>query len=179
MALETVTYVFPGPDRAGDIARVHVASWREAYAGIVPDPVLANLDETDRAASWRSYLELPDFFTVLAEAGGAPVGFIHTGPLSEPLVEGANGHIYTLYILNRHHRRGIGRRFLGMSARHLLGQGGRALSVCVLTKSEGARAFYEAMGAHFVRPSTVIWDGHTIDESIYLFENLPELALFA
>jgi ribosomal protein S18 acetylase RimI-like enzyme len=179
MDSETVTFLSPGPDRAGDIARVHVASWREAYAGLIPADVLANVDLADRAARWRSYLGAGGYPTFLALVAGEPAGFIRTGQQGEPLCEGADGHIYALYVLQRFHRRGIGRRLMGLAAAEWLQQGRKSFSVGVLTANQGACAFYEALGAGFVRPDTYDWDGHVLDESIYVFENLPELALFA
>lgn len=170
------------PARPGDaepIARLHVASWREAYAGIVPPEILARVDEADRIARWRDYLEAPGYPTFLAEVDGEAAGFIRSGPVAEPVVRGADGHIFALYILKRHHRRGVGRRLLGLVARSWLGQGARALSVGVLSANQPARAFYESMGARFARQDIYEWDGHSLAESIYLFENLEELSRFA
>lgn len=98
------------------IARLHVASWLETYAGIVPASVLDNVDVEDRIARWRGYLD-GDGVTVLAEVEGAAAGFIRAGALPEPLVDGADGHIFALYVLRRHHRQGIGRRLLGLAAK--------------------------------------------------------------
>ena len=69
--------------------------------------------------------------------------------------------------------------FLGLAANQWLEQGGRALSVDVLTQNRKARAFYAAMGARFVRNDLYHWDGHALDETIYLFDNLAQLARFA
>jgi hypothetical protein len=49
----------------------------------------------------------------------------------------------------------------------------------VLRANGPARAFYEAMGGRFIRDDVYNWDGNALDECIYLFENLPELARFA
>jgi hypothetical protein len=68
---------------------------------------------------------------------------------------------------------------MGMAARAWLDRGGRVMSVGVLTANHGARTFYEALGARFVRPDTYQWHGHALDESIYIFENLGQLAHFA
>jgi hypothetical protein len=76
MALETVTYLFPGPDRAGDNARVHVASWREAYAGIVPDELIVSVDMADRTTRWRGYPAQSGNATFLAEAAGKGLSVI-------------------------------------------------------------------------------------------------------
>ena len=82
-------------------------------------------------------------------------------------------------ILQRFHRRGIGRRLMGLAAAEWLQQEGKSFSVGVLTANQPARAFYEALGATFVRPDIYQWHGHALDESIYIFENLDQLARFA
>ncbi len=56
----------PGDARA--IAGVHVASWRAAYAGLMPDTVLAGLSVEERTASWTRLLAEPGQHTLVVEA---------------------------------------------------------------------------------------------------------------
>lgn len=35
-----------------ELGRMHVATWRAAYTGIVPDEILDGLDARDRARRW-------------------------------------------------------------------------------------------------------------------------------
>lgn len=176
MNTQHIIYQAPGADDAAAIAHLHIDSWREAYTGMIPPGILENADMADRTARWRGYLEAAGSPTWLARVDGAPAGFIRAGPLKEPLAEGGDGHIFALYILERFQRRGIGRGLTGLAARDWLALGGRALSVGVLTANLKGRAFYEALGARFVRPDVYPWHGHNLDESIYIFENLEELA---
>ena len=55
-------------------AHAHVEAWRESYAGLVPDAVLAALDPHVRAAMWRDVLAKGGAVH-LAERDGAIVGF--------------------------------------------------------------------------------------------------------
>lgn len=173
-----IIYRIPTIADAETIAGLHVASWREAYGGIVPREVLDRVDMADRVARWRQYLAGTGM-TFLVEAGEEAAGFIRAGTPAEPLAEGADGHIFALYVLERHHRRGIGRSLLGRVAAKWQGCGGQALSVGVLAANARAVAFYEALGACFERADTYSWDGHDLPESIYVFRNLAELARFA
>jgi ribosomal protein S18 acetylase RimI-like enzyme len=136
-----VTYTLPGPADAEAIARLHLESWRETYEGMIPPVMLADADLADRTARWRSYLDISGYPTFLAQAEGAAAGFIRAGRLGESLAEGADGHIYALYILQRFHRRGIGRKLMGLAAEAWLQQGGKAFSVGVVSANLGARAF--------------------------------------
>lgn len=174
-----ITYRIPNVSDAGAIAHLHVACWREAYAGIVPIEILDHVDMADRTARWEQHLGKPTARAFLAEVAGEAAGFIHRGVLDQPLVEGADGHLNALYLLQRFHRRGIGRRLMGLAAADWLAQGGTALSVGVLTANRPAVAFYEALGARFVRPDTYRWHGHDLPESIYVFCNLDALSRFA
>jgi ribosomal protein S18 acetylase RimI-like enzyme len=174
----TLGYRVPTIADAEAIARLHVASWREAYAGIVPQSVLDTVDLGDRIARWRGYLA-GDGVTILAEAEGAAAGFIRAGAPAEPMAEAADGHIFALYIRAKHHRQGIGRKLVALAAAAWLRRGGRALSVGVLTGNAPAVAFYEALGASFAQADTYSWDGHSLPESIYVFRNLEDLARLA
>ena len=174
----TPAYRVPTVGDAEAIARLHVASWREAYAAIVPQAVLDAVDMAERLARWQEHLA-GDGVTFLAEVDGAAAGFIRAGRPAEPLVAGADGHIFALYVRERYHRRGIGRGLLARAAAKWRGHGGEALSVGVLTANARAVAFYEALGARFAVAGTYRWDGHDLPESIYVFNNLAEIAGFA
>jgi ribosomal protein S18 acetylase RimI-like enzyme len=171
-----VSCEIPSPEDAETIASLHIASWREAYTGMIPPGILETVDMADRTARWRSYLQVEGSPTYLARVDGEAAGFIRAGPVREPVAEGADGHIFALYILKRFHRRGIGRRLIGLAARDWLRQGGKALSVGVLTANQPGVAFYEALGARFVRPDVYPWHGHNLAETIYVFDRLEELA---
>ncbi|PZF78600.1 GNAT family N-acetyltransferase [Aestuariivirga litoralis] len=174
-----VTFRIPTVADAGAIAHLHVACWREAYAGIVPVSILDQVDMADRTARWEGHLRNPAAQAFLAEVAGEPAGFIHRGVLDQPLAEGADGHVFALYLLQRFHRRGIGRHLVGLAAADWLARGGRALSLGVLSANQPAVAFYEALGARFVRPDSYLWHGHSLPESIYVFEDLAGLSRFA
>ncbi len=174
-----ITYRIPTVADAEAIARLHVASWREAYRGIVPDSVLDNVDVDDRIARWSGYLAVEGMVTFLAERAGAAAGFIRAGRPGDAFVEGADGHVFALYVLRRHHRQGIGRGLLARAAAQWLAGGGRALSVGVLTENTPAVAFYQGVGARFARAETYRWDGHELPESLYVFSNLEDLARLA
>jgi hypothetical protein len=68
-------------DDARAIAEVHVASWRWAYRGQVPDGILDSLSVDEREANWERSLSREEVgVTVAIDAAGAVVGFVETGP---------------------------------------------------------------------------------------------------
>lgn len=66
-------------DDAGQLGAVHVASWRETYAGILPDDMLAALSLEARSAMWAKILGNPSSFAETAvyviEEDASMVGF--------------------------------------------------------------------------------------------------------
>jgi hypothetical protein len=70
----------PGDARA--IAEVHVASWRHAYRGLLPDDYLDRLSVEERERTRREHLEDPSsgWGTLVVDDGGRVVGFSTYGP---------------------------------------------------------------------------------------------------
>ncbi len=105
------------PADAEAIARVHVAAWRSTYRGLLPDDLLANLSEADRARYWRDQTEAigtdATRGTVLVAEGedGTVVGFASAGPEREPDA-GFDAELYAIYLLEDHQGRGLGRRLV-------------------------------------------------------------------
>ena len=66
-------------DDAAGIARVHVAAWREAYAGRMPADFLASLDVERRARGWATILSAGESDAFVAERNGEIVGWATAG----------------------------------------------------------------------------------------------------
>ena len=99
--------------RASDaegLARVQVASWRAAFAGLVPDAVIAELTSEEAvgqfAERWRDAISAPPTSKhrvhVAIEKPGEPeiLGFAAAGPTTdEDLWPGTDGELYELHVL--------------------------------------------------------------------------------
>ncbi|MGJ0506185.1 MAG: GNAT family N-acetyltransferase [Methylocystis sp.] len=141
-----------GAADAARIAGIHVAAWRETYAGMMPAATLAGLDVPEWTERWQAKLSDPDpaAATFLAfDESGAAAGFgACRRQASEKLAPlGFSGEIASIYLLRRIQRRGAGRRLLRAMAAHLLEQGCDSASVWVFRDAPHARRFYEALGA--------------------------------
>jgi ribosomal protein S18 acetylase RimI-like enzyme len=137
-------------DAAG-IARVHVASWRTTYAGLIPDETLANLSEARRAEGWQESIHREANYVFIAVDGDEIVGFAAGGPEREDTLRESDGmafdgELYAIYILDEYQGRGIGRKLFLMVAEALFMAGFHRMLLWVLTKNEAGRRFYEAMG---------------------------------
>ena len=148
----TVTVRAATAHDAGAIAQVHVTAWRSAYAGIVPDAVLARLDVSRRADQWHTRLERGARDVVLvAEADGEVCGFVsaRTRRDAEDASSGAagtEGEVEAIYVDPRRWRRGVGRALLEAAAGRLALAGCSAATLWVLVDNGRARRFYERFG---------------------------------
>ena len=143
------------PARATDadqVAAVHVASWRWAYAGLLPAEELAGLSVTERADRWRARLagtgtgRTDRGATFVADLDGRVVGFVTVGPgrahVRGPLV----GELYAIYLEREMAGTGTGRRLHDAGVGWLAEKGWTQGLLWVLRDNVRARRFYELCG---------------------------------
>jgi ribosomal protein S18 acetylase RimI-like enzyme len=135
-------------DDAEGIAAVQIATWRDAYAGLLPGEILASLDAGAWAERWRGRLAAPAgaVFTLVFEADGRVRGFVSGGPSRDEL---PGGEVYAIYVDPACQGRGAGRRLLAAATRLLADAGFAAASLWVLAGNQPARGFYESQGWRF------------------------------
>lgn len=130
------------------IGEVHVAAWRETYAGLLPDETLAGLSPRRRADMWRRWLDAddPDRLLLVAEdaEGVAALAACRRLPPADPL--GTDGEVTAIYVLRRAQRRGVGRELMGRLFSFMATRGLGSAGLWVLRENEGARAFYRGLG---------------------------------
>ena len=133
------------PGDAQPIATVHVATWQDAYAGLLPDEFLAGLDVTEWAGRWRDRLAAAaeGMFTLVFEVGGRMQGFVSGGPSRD---EFPSGEVYAIYVDPACQGRGAGGRLLAAATRLLADAGFTEASLWVLSGNHRARGFYESQG---------------------------------
>ena len=134
------------------MAKVRIASWRETYPGLLPEPMLARLSIADEAIRWQRMLDRPRAWggavSFVADQRGSLVGY---GSCSEQRAlllrdRGFTGEISELYVLRCAQRQGAGSGLMKAMAGALLGRGHRAMSLWVLDRNMVARRFYESLG---------------------------------
>lgn len=155
------------------IARVHVATWRSTYPGLIPDSILVGLNEDRHAAMWRRATGQPggrDVVYVAEAAGEGVVGFASCGARRVDGLPYA-GEIYTLYVQQDHQNRHVGRRLLKRCFRSLLMRGYPSALVWVLATNP-ARFFYQSLGGARVATRTEALWGVLMDEAAYGWRDL-------
>ncbi len=139
------------------IAAVHVAAWRETYAGLMAAEVLAGLSVDERSARWRCILGAPDpaigtaAFVACAPSDSV-VGFGSCGrQRSQELADaGFGGEFQAIYVLRAAQHRGVGRALMATMARDLASRCLQGGALWVLEGNQSARGFYEALGGRVV-----------------------------
>ena len=142
--LDDVTIRTATPDDARSIARVHIASWREAYAGIIPDEYLASLDVAAREQRWNDILGDSTWTTWIAEIAQRTVGFASLGPSRDEDAEPGDLELYAIYLDPEAWGRGVARDLM----RTLLAAvpPTTPVSLWVLADNNRARHFYRRHG---------------------------------
>ncbi|ALG12905.1 GNAT family N-acetyltransferase [Kibdelosporangium phytohabitans] len=144
------------PDDIDQIARIQVETWRAAYASLLPDEVLAGLDQAEIAEVWQQTVKQGDATVHVATEGTWTVGFCAAGPAPDTEVADADGTlpddagsvgmIATLLVEPRWGRRGHGGRLLASAAAGLRATGKSRGVVWVPENDDVSVAFYERAG---------------------------------
>jgi hypothetical protein len=175
------------PARTADsaaIGAVHVAAWRSAYPGILPDAYLARMSARRQAANYDHAIRAGQGVHVAVASGtdagpaGGParvVGFV-TGGRARGEFAGrlADGEIETLYVLDDWRERGIGRRLMRAAAANLAALGCGSAMVWVL-RDNPARWFYARLGGVSAAEGTVRVGGSPVVQTAYGWSPIDRL----
>ena len=134
------------PNDAHQIAHVHVQCWREAYRGIIPDDYLSSLKTEPREAMWTRALNAgkPVF---VATDNEEIIGFANGG--NNKKQDGYQGELFTCYLLQEYHRKGVGTKLFDAVKTDLEERGLLHFTTWVLADNPACR-FYEAKGGKVI-----------------------------
>ncbi|MFL6075161.1 MAG: GNAT family N-acetyltransferase [Mycobacteriales bacterium] len=129
------------PADAGALSSVMRAAWRHGYPGVVPDRVLAGVDQLFDAAWFTGLLAEGGFRTVVS---GDPItGFVRYGPYPD---DTALGYIAALYVHPSAAGHGLGRHLLDHALAALAAAGHRTALLWVFEPNTRARQLYARAG---------------------------------
>jgi ribosomal protein S18 acetylase RimI-like enzyme len=167
------------PKDAAAIGRVHVETWRSAYAGLLPDAMLARMSGWRQTAWWSRALGDPaeqrGIFVADDEEMGV-VGFGSCGAVRE-IPEGLNGteqrvgEVFTLYVESDFQDQGLGRRLLDAMFRQLHADGFDTAILWMLAANP-TRFFYEGLGGAVVGHRLDRMSGTEVEEVAYAWRDL-------
>ena len=155
------------------LARVHIQSWQESYAGLLPQDYLDQLPSelNGRIDNWKSTLEIPNRFVWVAEGERGIVGFVLFGPPRDKNKEGYI-EVGAIYLLASEKGKKVGFSLLSAGFNKMRALGYKK-AYCWVLENNPTIKFYERTGAQF--SSQVKHDeisGKSINELAYHWEDL-------
>lgn len=154
------------PEDAAAIARVHLASWKTTYPGIIAQEYIDGLRVEDGAARWVTRLTEKKAIILVAENESEDqagvFGFAAGGSIVHP-VDGYEGELAAIYMLASHQRKGTGAALVRQMASELRRQGFRNMVVWVLRENP-ACGFYQRMGGVQVAEQPIEIGGKVLPE---------------
>lgn len=156
------------------IARVHVASWRSTYRGLLASDFLASLSESNYTDRWRRVITEGASKVYVAEDAGEVVGFA-SGGRERAGETGYEGELYAIYVVDSAQRRGFGRELVRATVEGLRELGFDDMIIWVLRDNQPARAFYERLGGVYVRAQPITIGLDTIEEVSYGWRRLEDV----
>jgi GNAT superfamily N-acetyltransferase len=159
---------------ADAIARVHVASWRTTYRGLLPDDFLDSLDAKTYAERWSRILAEGSSRVYVASGGDEVVGFA-SGGRERAGESGFAGELYAIYVLQEAQGGGHGRRLVEAVVGGLRELGLPDMIVWVLRDNAGARQFYERLGGVYVRTQPITIGPALLQEVSYGWRSLADV----
>lgn len=135
------------PADAPGIAAVHVQSWRETYAGLMPADFLDRMTGADmqarREAFWAQDITAGQDVVRVAEADGTVIAFASAGEARDH--PGFDSELFTLYALRAAQGHGTGLALLHAVAAALRERGARSMALWVLDVNP-TRSWYARRG---------------------------------
>lgn len=162
---------------AHDLAYVHVSSWQTTYRGIMPDEIFDKLTVENRAKFWARVIEedRENEALLLAEDATKILGFVSGGKAREDAVEGYDGELYAIYLLQSVQGKGIGRKLIEAFAEQMHQKGYQSMILWVLADNPESRGFYEHMGGKVVAEGTYEIAGATLKTVAYGWPDILSL----
>ncbi len=137
------------PADAPAISRIHVTSWRETYAGLMPDDFLERMTGEDmrqqREENWQRTISQELETVLVAEQDGIIVAFASAGAARDH--PGYEAELMTLYALKSVQGQGLGRALFGELVQTLRADGTQNLALWVLDANP-TRGWYLRQGGH-------------------------------
>lgn len=132
------------PNDARAIGLTQIASWRSAYAHIMPAEYLAAFTDEEQQSDWLEILSGdPPPMVYVAQSDSGVVGFA-LGALES--FGGYDGELSVLHIHPDYRNQGIGRVLFAAIADALKIKGCRSMYLWTLRENTGAQRFYERLG---------------------------------
>ena len=128
------------------IAILHVKTWQDAYADILPAEHLKTLSVEKRQAMWREAIEYSEPQVQVATVGGEIVGFVGYDRSRDPKSKPTTGEVWAMYVASSHWGKGVGLALWDAAREGLLEEGCTNVTLWAMLRNERALRFYGLAG---------------------------------
>lgn len=125
------------------IADIHVATWKTAYTGLMPDNFLLAMTPEKRLAYWREAIEYSEPQTLVAVDDNSVVGFVGFDRSRDVESRATVGEIWALYVTPAHWRQGAGVALWDGARDGLKDEGCTQVTAWVLLGNAPGLSFFE------------------------------------
>ncbi len=157
---------------AFEIANVHIASWRSAYKGILPNEYLAQLSVDKRTAAWEKlFTNLKKSCIYVGEDEDKTVAFASAGHARDKDVK-FEGELYAIYADPDYYGSGFGRALFERCVEHIKKEDLSDLYCWVLADNKIGTDFYKRVGGKIVKDREKVIEraGAKLKEIMYGWE---------
>jgi RimJ/RimL family protein N-acetyltransferase len=136
------------------VAQVHIAAWKAAYTGLMPDEHLNSHTLEKRQAFWREAIEFSEPQLLVAEdEDGKLVGFCGFDRSRDKATPSTTGEIWAFYAEPALWDEGVGLALWDATLEACIEEGFTLLTLWVLLRNERALRFFELAGFKRDMPS--------------------------
>ena len=155
-------------DQSGEIAKVCILTWQDAYRGIVLDEFLDSMTPDRHEKIMRENLRNGSEDIFVAVENEKIVGFI---ALRKQGSEGYDTEIPAIYILPEYQGYGVGKRLFEKAFETIKGYGFKSVILWVL-EDNSAVNFYKKMGGKVKKKSTRTIGSQTLNILGFVWEDI-------
>jgi len=157
------------------IAQVQVDSYQTAYAGLFPEPYLAQFSYEEQTQDWREWLTtLSDEVLLVAVSPKEPVLGYVLARAGQDIYPGYDAEIMALHVRRSYQGRGIGSALLKAAVVQLLEWECRSVMLWTL-QGNPIRQWYERLGGKVLGEKSYLVGGWEIVEIAYGWETISSL----
>jgi len=131
------------------LAALHVLAWQQAYAGLLPQEFLNELDTDNRCEMWTQSLQNKDVSVFLDFDDNTLIGFAACGICNDIDAIPAWGELGALYYLQSYWGTGRAANLYQQAIDHLRASGNSTATLWVLDANARGIAFYQKHGFKF------------------------------
>jgi GNAT superfamily N-acetyltransferase len=153
------------------VAKVHVRSWKESFAGLVPQTVMDRITVENRTKAFEKRFQSDSYKLYVGEAADRGlIGFADCGEPRER-IDTYQAELYAIFLLPEFQGSGVGRQLFSLCVEGLVKSGKSSMYLLAFENSP-YRSFYDKMGGRLVRKRPVEIEGTMFDAVVYGWTNL-------